>query len=223
MRYKLVATDIDGTITDESRRIIPEVIEVFRKLISKGIHIVLISGNTAPVIYGYQNIIGIKDPCVGENGGIVVHRETIYKYFTKELPYKAYLYLKEKNVKGLRALSDRWRETSIVIQGCDPEEVKHHLKGWEVRVETTGYGTHIMNKDQSKLFGLERILEFLEVDRDEVIAFGDSENDVEMLRYVGLGVAVANAWECVKSSSHMVSKNPYGYGVIEVIKEVGLL
>jgi len=221
--YKVVATDVDATITDRYRRIIPEVIEAFRKLISKGVHIVLISGNVAPVMFAYQNFLGIKDPAVAENGGIVLHRGNLYKYFTKEIPYRAYLHLKEKGVRGIRSLTDKWRETSIVIQRCDPEEVKNSLRGWNVRIETTGYGTHIMNREQSKLFGLKRVLEILNCDLDEVIAFGDSENDVEMIKSSGLGVAVANAWDVVKENADKVAKKPYGYGVVEVLKEVGMI
>ena len=221
--YKVIATDIDATITDNSRKIITEVVEVFRRLSARGIHIVLVSGNVAPVMFAYQNFLGIKDPSVAENGGIVLHRGNLYKYFTSEIPYRAYLHLRKRGVRGVRSLTDKWRETSIVLQRCDPEEIKKELKNWEVRIETTGYGTHIMNKEQSKLFGLERVLEILNCDMDEVIAFGDSENDVDMIKSAGLGVAVANAWEVVKESADIIAKKPYGYGVVEVLKEVEMI
>ena len=35
--------------------------------------------------------------------------------------------------------------------------------------------------------------EYLAIDREEIIAFGDSENDLEMLRAAGIGVAMENA------------------------------
>ncbi len=45
----------------------------------------------------------------------------------------------------------------------------------------------------SKTRGLERVLQFLGADRTQAIAFGDGENDVEMLQYAGTGVAMGNA------------------------------
>lgn len=54
---------------------------------------------------------------------------------------------------------------------------------------------------------------------DEVIAVGDSYNDLEMLDYAGLGVVVANAREEIKKRAGYVASAPNGDGVIEALNK----
>lgn len=56
----------------------------------------------------------------------------------------------------------------------------------------------------SKGAGVSVLLESLGIDAEDVIAFGDGENDVEMLGMVGLGVAVKNAKEGLKRAAKVV-------------------
>lgn len=51
----------------------------------------------------------------------------------------------------------------------------------------------IFHKEGSKGHALEYLSNILKIDRDEVIAFGDEENDMTMIQYAGLGVAMGNA------------------------------
>ncbi|BAF60916.1 predicted hydrolase [Pelotomaculum thermopropionicum SI] len=57
------------------------------------------------------------------------------------------------------------------------------------------------------------------VKREEVMAVGDSYNDLEMLEYAGLGVAVANAREDVKKKAGYVTSAAYGDGVVEALEK----
>eukprot|EP01034_Spumella_vulgaris_P038641 gene38641-47725_t len=50
----------------------------------------------------------------------------------------------------------------------------------------------------SKGEGVQKLLEHYSFDRNRTIAFGDGENDMEMLQLVGLGVAVDNARDKLK-------------------------
>jgi hypothetical protein len=56
----------------------------------------------------------------------------------------------------------------------------------------------------------------------EVLAVGDGENDLPMLKLAGLGVAVANAAETVRRAVAHVTRAPYGAGVAEAIRLGGL-
>ncbi|MCL6635607.1 MAG: Cof-type HAD-IIB family hydrolase [Peptococcaceae bacterium] len=57
------------------------------------------------------------------------------------------------------------------------------------------------------------------VPREAVLAVGDSYNDLEMLEFAGLGVAVANAREEVKRKAGYVTKASYGEGVVEALNK----
>lgn len=50
----------------------------------------------------------------------------------------------------------------------------------------------------NKATAINSILDEWKLDKNEIIAFGDSNNDLEMLDYVGVGVAMGNASDNVK-------------------------
>jgi hypothetical protein len=52
-----------------------------------------------------------------------------------------------------------------------------------------------------------------------VIAFGDGPNDLEMLRYAGLGIAVANAHPTVKAAAEFVTAANDEDGVAAAIEK----
>lgn len=52
--------------------------------------------------------------------------------------------------------------------------------------------------ETNKGIGLKHVAEHLGFDRDHVIAFGDAHNDIDMLQYAGLGVAMKNAQDRLK-------------------------
>lgn len=54
---------------------------------------------------------------------------------------------------------------------------------------------------------------------EEIIAFGDSYNDLDMIRYAGLGVAMANARPAVKAAADLVTASHAADGVARVIEE----
>jgi phosphoglycolate phosphatase (TIGR01487 family) len=223
MKIRAIATDIDGTITNEKREITVDIIHAFRRIEKKGIKIILVSGNVIPVTLGFRIFLGISGPIVSENGGIILH-DKIYKYFDKADIEIEYIKFKEKYPEAERIITDRWRETSItLVPGMDISKVKEFFIPLGFNVQATGFGIHIMHRGQNKLFGLKKVLEMLEIDLEEIIAFGDSENDIEMIKNAGLGIAVSNAWDIVKNNADYITKRKYGYGVIEALKKFKVL
>lgn len=63
-----------------------------------------------------------------------------------------------------------------------------------------------LNKNADKGIGLKKLSEFYGIERDKIIAFGDGENDIEMLKFAGTGVALSNAKEKVKRSADYVAE-----------------
>ena len=62
----------------------------------------------------------------------------------------------------------------------------------------------IMDKEASKGSGLEFIMERLSLKKEEVIAFGDEENDLPMLKAAGFSVVPSNAKALLKESADLV-------------------
>lgn len=64
----------------------------------------------------------------------------------------------------------------------------------------------VVPKGIDKAASLERLLERIQIKREEVVAIGDGYNDLSMIRYAGLGVAMANAQPPVKSNADQITK-----------------
>ena len=63
----------------------------------------------------------------------------------------------------------------------------------------------VMKGGISKAYALKKLSESLGIKKDEIVAIGDQLNDLELLEYAGLGVAVANAEDALKEKADMVT------------------
>ena len=75
----------------------------------------------------------------------------------------------------------------------------------------------------SKAMGIEKFIEKKGFTKDQVYAFGDNLNDIEMLQYVGHGVAMGNAPDEVKKVARYVTKDVSEDGIAYGLEMVGLL
>lgn len=78
----------------------------------------------------------------------------------------------------------------------------------------------ISDKNAGKHSGLEFVARHLGISHEEIAAFGDADNDVDMLKAVGIGVAVANASEKCLAAADMVVGHHDADGVAEGIYEL---
>lgn len=56
----------------------------------------------------------------------------------------------------------------------------------------------IIRNGVNKAVGIKRVAEYYHIPRERIIAFGDEDNDLEMLAYAGRGIAMGNAAERIK-------------------------
>ena len=90
----------------------------------------------------------------------------------------------------------------------------------ELQVVSSGeYGIDITHKGVSKGTAVEVLAKHYNIKREEIIAIGDSLNDVEMIEYAGLGVAMGNAKEQVKKVADYIAPTNDEDGVARVIEK----
>ncbi|WP_342421187.1 Cof-type HAD-IIB family hydrolase [Paenibacillus sp. FSL E2-0178] len=75
----------------------------------------------------------------------------------------------------------------------------------------------------SKANGIAEMLKVIGVRKEDVYAFGDGLNDVEMLGFVGYGIAMGNGEAEAKAAAAYVTKHVSEDGIYEGLKMVGLL
>jgi Cof subfamily protein (haloacid dehalogenase superfamily) len=75
------------------------------------------------------------------------------------------------------------------------------------------------HKNATKIYAINELLQYLHIDLNQVAAFGDDYNDIDMLKTCGYGIAVSNAIdEVLKVATHITSSNDKD-GVAKFIKE----
>jgi hypothetical protein len=74
-----------------------------------------------------------------------------------------------------------------------------------------------------KLAALRAIAEQAKVDPQEIIAIGDDNNDIEMIRHAGLGIAMGNASPVVQKSADRVARSNAEGGAAEAIQSALML
>lgn len=221
--FRGVITDIDGTLTDEKRRLSTAAIETIRRLQESGVEVVLSSGNTSCLLKGLCKLIGTGGTFIGENGGV-------YRIgFTGELQLIAdrkiaidalNLCIEHFQKKGitLELFSYNERFSDVAFARTVPvEEVRSLLADWPVDIMDTNFAIHIHKAgiDKGKTFQV--VADSLGIKPEEFLAIGDSENDIGMIKAAGIGCCVANAQERVRIISDYCSSVPYGEGFVEIM------
>ena len=77
----------------------------------------------------------------------------------------------------------------------------------------------IMKEGVSKGSGLEYLCKTLNIEKSQVVAIGDNENDIPMLQIAGLAVAMANGDDTIKKHSHVITDTNNEDGVAKVIEK----
>ncbi len=82
--------------------------------------------------------------------------------------------------------------------------------------EITPLGVH-------KAEGIRSILKEGNLSQEDVIAVGDSENDLEMLQFASVGIAMGNSSQEVKEAADMVTGSPRENGIYNAFLQLGLI
>lgn len=86
-------------------------------------------------------------------------------------------------------------------------------------VKSAPFFLEFINKHGDKGVGLKALAEHLKVNKHEIIAMGDAGNDLAMINYAGLGVAMGNASEEIKKAADYITLSNEEDGVAKVIKK----
>lgn len=118
------------------------------------------------------------------------------------------------------------RDIYQAIVFCNEDEEADYVKRFEGRfdfVRWGPYGIDVLPAGGSKAEGIKQLIQLLRIDLEDTVAFGDYLNDLEMLSYVGHGVAMGNAPEIVKQAARHVTRDVGQDGIQYGLRMLGLL
>ncbi|WP_141434265.1 Cof-type HAD-IIB family hydrolase [Bacillus sp. 03113] len=82
---------------------------------------------------------------------------------------------------------------------------------------------NVLQEEVSKSLAIVKVLQYFGIDKSEAIAFGDGENDIDMLELVGLGIAMGNGNEKLKNVADFVTKKSSEDGIEFALKKYGII
>ena len=99
------------------------------------------------------------------------------------------------------------------------EEINQLFNG-HVQAVSSGYGCiDILQAGIHKAWGLQELLRRWDIKAEEIMAFGDSENDVEMLQLAGIAYAMENADDKAKAVATNFAPSNSQAGVYQILED----
>ena len=160
----------------------------------------------------------------GMNGGFV-KKGTVFteldKFMTPEMIEKLYQRMNFVNEFDSNLFGGVLKMSMVVGEERSDsvlQEINDLFDG-HVRAVSSGYGCiDILQDGIHKAWGLEELLRRWNLKPEQIMAFGDSENDIEMLELAGISYAMENAEEAVKRVATKVAPPNSQAGVYKVLE-----
>ena len=265
MSIKLIALDLDGTLTNDQKIVTEHTKEILLKAGEAGVSIALASGRPMLGVAPIAESIGldkVNSFVMAYNGGQIINYRSgevvnyvnfhpdyipeavscareygmpILTYSNTDIytegPLDEWAHREEINCgKDAIVVDDLTKSIDFPIVkmmiAADPEKLKIPEKEMAERFEgrldiyrAEKWFLELMPKGINKFAGVKMIADYLGLAPDEVMACGDANNDIPMLEYAGLGVAVANASEQVKAIANFISRSNNEDGVAYAVEK----
>jgi hypothetical protein len=220
-----LAVDIDGTLTDDERRLDHRILPLLREW-AESAPVVVATGKALPYPVALCEFVGVPTTVIAENGGAA------YVTRTDELRYTGDREAADAVAEEYRAaghslgwggvdLANRWRETELAVSRDQPlEPLREAAARHGLEVVDTGFAYHVKSPDVDKGKGLAAVAESLGIEVGSFAAVGDSANDVAMFERVDVSYAVANADSSARAVADHVTEGSYGDGFIEAVERI---
>ena len=264
MKYRLIASDMDGTLVNDKSELTERTKAAIIKAVDAGAFFVTATGRPFSNVQIVNELLDKDMPFIVFNGATAYmgksEKQLFEKFLDFDLAVEAFEYgqkldiaqiiwtgthlwgnrrcedtlryegfsngKKMSMVTDLASIRDEVKGISKVLWIAKParikeiaDEVKAHFNNRLNCVSSMPHFLEFISKDAGKGTALEEIGKIFGIDSSEMIAVGDGYNDVCMLKYAGLGVAVDNAPEDIKAICDYVTLSNNDDGVAAVIEK----
>jgi HAD superfamily hydrolase (TIGR01484 family) len=217
MRYRVLATDYDGTIAHHG--VVPdEVVESLKTLKASGRVLLLVTGRELDELKALFPQHILFDLVVAENGALLYDPATLKETTLGDPPPPAFI--KELAKRGVQPLS----AGRVIVATWEPHQatVLEVIKefGIERQIIFNKGAVMILPPGINKSKGLEAALDALGYSLHNCVAVGDAENDTALLQSAECAVSVANGLPALQKISDWVTPADHGAGVVQLIDRI---
>lgn len=250
---KLVFFDVDGTLLPEGVGIVPEsTVRAIKCLQEQDMGAILCTGRHPLELeqldllkYGFDGFVLLNGQLVLDKDMKVISARTIEGKDKEELielfnDMSVPMILVEKDRLFMNFHNDYVVKVQADISSPVYDIGKYHgadvfmatifvPRGEEVQFSNLkssrwhNLAMDVFLPDGGKVYGIQKFCEGEGLDASDVIAFGDGDNDIEMLKYAGLGVAMGNAPENVKAEADYVTDRVENDGIWNALVQFGVV
>lgn len=240
-KYRLLALDMDGTLLNDEHEITPETVKWIHKAVEAGVYVCMSTGRAFRSAWPYAEQLGLSTPMVTVNGSEIwrapheLHRRSLMDTASVKqmhaIAVEHDIWFWAYNVKQVHNRDD-WDTVDVDAEEwlkfgyhTEDDDIRHRvlmqlqeLGGLEV-TNSSPHNLEINPLGINKATGIAEVCKLLGISMSEVVAVGDSLNDLAVIQQVGLGVAMGNAQETVKQEADAVTADNNSDGIAQVIRE----
>jgi phosphoglycolate phosphatase (TIGR01487 family) len=236
--FKLIALDMDGTLLNEKEEISEENYLAIQEAQAKGIHVVLSTGRSILTCEKYAKSLHLSSYLVTVNGSEIwdcsgnlherniIHTDLIQMMWEWAKTNETYYWAVATDKVWREQMPDhifehKWLKFGFDIKDDSLREtiLQRLLSNQQLEVSNSSpTNIEINAAGVNKAVGLFHVCSKLGISMDEVIAMGDSLNDIEMIKAAGCGVAMGNAQNEVKKAADWITATNEDNGVAKAIR-----
>lgn len=236
---KLIALDMDGTLLNDQHEISEANRQAIKEAQEKGIYVVLSTGRSLRKCENHADSLALSSYLVTVNGSEIwdEKRGLVERNLVNSVSIQWMAELTQKHKVRYWAIStnrnwfdempedihgEEWLKFGFNIKDVPTRD--KILKELQARGEfelsnSTPTNIEVNPAGINKAKGLKLVCERLGIDMKNVMAVGDSLNDLAMIEEAGLGVAMGNAQDTVKKAAAWVTSSNIEDGVAKAIRK----
>jgi HAD superfamily hydrolase (TIGR01484 family) len=217
MSYQVLATDYDGTIATAGK-VSETTYLALNRWQQTGRKLIIVTGRLLNDLYNVFPQAESFDCIVAENGALVyfpLQKETIL--LGSPPPISLLEELKQRQVESL-AIGQRIISTHVPHDVTVLKVIRELGLSWHISYNKGA--VMLLPEGVDKELGLKTALDKMNLSSNQVVAVGDGENDLPLLKLSGLSVSVQNALPLVQEFSDWVMTKSCGDGVVELIEKL---
>lgn len=218
-KIKVLAADVDGTITDADKKLDVTAIQKIRELENVGIRVILITGHVFPVVSSLSNYIGTSGPVVAEGGAVVGLPWKLTFTLGEKVPEQSISLMREMGFT--EAGSNEYRHVDLAFHRngvtLEVEAIEKTLQKHKVYVEVrdSGYAVHLTPEGVNKGKGLTKAVEWLGYSLEETAVIGDSTFDAPMYQVAGFSGISKQGPESLRQLSTVLVNGTHAEAFVE--------
>jgi 5-amino-6-(5-phospho-D-ribitylamino)uracil phosphatase len=239
VEIKLIALDMDGTLLNDEHEVSEENRKAIKEAQEKGVFVVLSTGRSLRNCQKHADSLALTSYLVTVNGSEIYddQRGLVERNLVSSESIQWMLELTQKHKIRYWAIStnrnffdempedihaEEWLKFGFNIKDVPTRDrIQKELEargGFELS-NSTPTNIEVNPVGINKAKGLSLVCERLGIDMKNVMAVGDSLNDLAMINAAGLGVAMGNAQETVKKAADWITANNNEDGVAAAIRK----